>query len=105
VKAHEARSYDRGADMLSGPLTWWCGGAACMAVAGVYLFRQPRAATSLRPGYLFWLRWGHSAAWVLLAIWSFARAVGIASGAAAPLALLALLAYAGFLVALLRAPR
>ena len=46
-----------------------------------------------------------SAAWVLLVNWSFARAVGVANGAAAPLALLALLAYVGFLVALLRAPR
>ena len=105
MEASEARSHDRGADMLGGPLTWWCGGAACMAVAGVYLFKQPRAATSLRPGHLFWLRWRHSAAWVLLAGWSLARAVGIASGAAAPLALLALLVYVGFLVALLRAPR
>lgn len=83
-------------------MRWWLAGVICLAVAAVYL-RKSKTLTANTSGWRrAVLAWGHSAAWIFLALAAFAQGMRLSTVVAASFGLLALVAYATFLVLLLR---
>ncbi len=80
-------------------------GIACAALALMFAVVRPRKIYAVGAARLF-VRWGHSAVWLLLATWFFARsAIPSEANALWLLPLLAGFLYAAYLAALVAVTR